>query len=215
MTLQGTPPAPPQAPAPAGVVGGTTAPSAPSGATAAEVYQALRAQRSVLGEQLRGLERTRDGLVADLRQGTVSDMDRTGIEQRLAQVDQRIASVSLQIAEADAQVAAAAAVPGATVQPPRPPRSGPDPDIVAMGLVFTGLMLFPLVVAWARRLWRKHAVTIALTPELGERLQGLEQAVESVALEVERIGEGQRFVTQLMAERARPMLAERERDGHV
>lgn len=217
MTSQGTPAIPP---APQTSGGGaasptTVAPSAPSGATAAEIYQGLRAQRNVLGEQLRGLERTRDALINDMRQGAPSDVARTGLEQRLAQVDQRIASVSLQIAEADAQVATAAAIPGAAVEPPRPPRSGPDPDIVAMGLVFTGLMLFPLMVAWARRIWRRSAVTISLPPELNDRMLGLERAVDSVAVEVERIGEGQRFVTQLMADRGRPALAERERDGHV
>lgn len=216
MTTQGTPAAPPPPPASGGAATATTvSPAAPAGATAAEIYQGLRAQRNVLGEQLRGLERTRDQLVGEMRQGSPSDVARTGLEQRLAQVDQRIASVSLQIAEADAQVALAAAIPGAAVEPPRPPRSGPDPDIVAMGLFFTGLMLLPLVIAWSRRIWRRNAVTISLPAELHERMLGLERAVDSVAVEVERIGEGQRFVTQLMAERDRPALAVRERDGHV
>ena len=31
----------------------------------------------------------------------------------------------------------------------------------------------------------------------------MEQGIEAVAVEVERIGEGQRFVTQLMGERAK------------
>lgn len=41
----------------------------------------------------------------------------------------------------------------------------------------------------------------ALTPS-DERLARLEQAVESIAIEVERISEGQRFVTKLMSDRA-------------
>lgn len=127
MTSLGTPVTPP---APQSSSGGaatatTVAPSAPGGASAAELYQELRAQRNVLGEQLRGLERTQDALVNDLWQGAPSDAARTGDEQRLA------------------QVAAAAAVPGAVVEPPRPARSGPDPDIVAMGLVFTDSCSFP------------------------------------------------------------------------
>jgi hypothetical protein len=42
-----------------------------------------------------------------------------------------------------------------------------------------------------------------------ERMTRLEQAVESIALEVERISEGQRFTTKLLAERAQadPMRA--------
>jgi len=35
-----------------------------------------------------------------------------------------------------------------------------------------------------------------------DRLARLEQAVESIAIEVERISEGQRFTTRLLAERA-------------
>jgi hypothetical protein len=37
--------------------------------------------------------------------------------------------------------------------------------------------------------------------ENSPRLQRIEQAIESIALEVERIGEAQRFTTKLLAER--------------
>jgi hypothetical protein len=40
------------------------------------------------------------------------------------------------------------------------------------------------------------------------RLERLEQAVESIAIEIERVSEGQRFVTKLMSEKAQPMLGE-------
>ena len=36
--------------------------------------------------------------------------------------------------------------------------------------------------------------------ELAERFTRLEQAVDSVAIEVERVSEGQRFVTRILAE---------------
>jgi hypothetical protein len=38
-----------------------------------------------------------------------------------------------------------------------------------------------------------------------ERLARVEQAVESIAIEVERISEGQRYVTKLMNDRAQPV----------
>jgi hypothetical protein len=41
-----------------------------------------------------------------------------------------------------------------------------------------------------------------------ERLARVEQAVESIAIEVERISEGQRYVTKMLNERAQPMLGE-------
>jgi hypothetical protein len=43
------------------------------------------------------------------------------------------------------------------------------------------------------------------SPALSEaRLARIEQAVEAIALEVERISEGQRFTTRLLSEQSRP-----------
>jgi hypothetical protein len=39
-----------------------------------------------------------------------------------------------------------------------------------------------------------------------ERLARMERAVEAIAIEVERVSEGQRFVTKLMSERGQPMI---------
>jgi hypothetical protein len=41
----------------------------------------------------------------------------------------------------------------------------------------------------------------SLDPEESPRLQRIEQAIESIAVEVERIGEAQRFTTKLLADR--------------
>lgn len=40
-----------------------------------------------------------------------------------------------------------------------------------------------------------------LPAQLDERLRRMEQALDSIALEVERVSEGQRFTTRLLAER--------------
>jgi hypothetical protein len=51
---------------------------------------------------------------------------------------------------------------------------------------------------------RRRAPSRDAEPALaGDRMQRLEQAIDSIAVEVERIGEGQRFVTRLLAERGR------------
>lgn len=39
---------------------------------------------------------------------------------------------------------------------------------------------------------------------LDERIQRVERLMETMAIEIERIGEGQRFMTKVMAERALP-----------
>ncbi len=43
-----------------------------------------------------------------------------------------------------------------------------------------------------------------LGPELAERLDRMEQAVDAIAVEVERISEAQRFTTRLLAGRSEP-----------
>lgn len=176
----------------------------PASPTAAEIYQALSAQRSELIDQREALEDTRQELSRQLRQGTMSEADRAGIDQRIALTDKQIIEKQIAIAEADARVATAAAVPGATLDP-TPPRQNPNDEVFEMfgfTLFICTVLAIPIVMAWTRRIWRRGLNTGALPAELTDRLGSLERSVDSVALEVERIGEGQRFVTQLLAERA-------------
>jgi hypothetical protein len=58
----------------------------------------------------------------------------------------------------------------------------------------------PLARAYARRLDR-GVPTPAPQPEITARLERMEQAIDSIAIEVERISEGQRFTTKLLSER--------------
>lgn len=58
----------------------------------------------------------------------------------------------------------------------------------------------PMARAWSRRL--EAQASGALAPDAQARLERMEQAIESIAVEVERIAEGQRFTTRLLAERA-------------
>jgi hypothetical protein len=57
------------------------------------------------------------------------------------------------------------------------------------------------------RMWLQHKEKMATlsspgrSPETDLRLARIEQAVESIALEMERVGEGQRFITKVLAER--------------
>lgn len=203
MPLQNTPaPAAPAPTPPTQTTAGsaTQAPAAVVTADPAVVYRGVREKREVLFNQKNRLEEERREIAQKLREGPVGDVDRTGLEQRLAAVDQRIAQVSINIAEADAEVALAAAVPGALVEVVDPGEQ--EAEMFAMGLFFTGLMLFPIMIAWARRLWKRAAIVPVVSQELSDRVGGIERNLDAVALEIERIGEGQRFVTQLMAERA-------------
>jgi hypothetical protein len=58
----------------------------------------------------------------------------------------------------------------------------------------------PLARAFARKM-SNQAIPPAVPAELQQRLEHMEQAIDSIAVEVERISEGQRFTTKLLAER--------------
>ena len=79
----------------------------------------------------------------------------------------------------------------------------PRETIIVVAIVFGSLtaILFPLVRAWSRRIENRGAAPQALPPDVAARLERIERAVESVAVEVERISEGQRFVTKVLADR--------------
>lgn len=74
------------------------------------------------------------------------------------------------------------------------------------------LILFPLALACARMLWRRGS-RVATTPSLegSTQLSRLEQAVESIAIEVERISEAQRFSAKLLAGREAEPVADKPR----
>ena len=61
---------------------------------------------------------------------------------------------------------------------------------------------FPVARAYARRLDREPREP-TVPPELQNRLERMEQALDSIAIEVERISEAQRFTTKLLAERSK------------
>ena len=79
-----------------------------------------------------------------------------------------------------------------------------EPGIVVplgfFAMVATIAVGAPLARAFARRMERESKTKV--TPEVTSRLERIEQAVDAIAIEVERISEGQRFTTKLLTERA-------------
>lgn len=192
-------PAPPAPPRP----GQSIIEGLPQGPAA--VYQGLIEQRRELRRQLESLEERRAELSAQLQDPAVTGENRTGLQTRVTEMDRRITDVDRRIADADAQVARSAAIPGAVVVPPPEIQTGPPEEAIVVATVFTMIIALVFALAWARRIWKRGAGFVAgVTPELGERLTRLEQAVDTVAVEVERIGEGQRFVTRLFSEGGGP-----------
>jgi hypothetical protein len=176
-------------------------PSASSAPSASAVYEGFKAQRQELRDQLNDLQGTRSAIAGQLEDMPASSPERKPLETRLTDVDSRITDVDQRLAANALDISKAAAIPGAVVEPPPEIRQGPPEEAWVLGGLFMILVFFPLSVAFARRIWRRSAVAVAGVPrEIGERLLRMEQAVEATAEEVERIGEGQRFLTRLFTE---------------
>jgi hypothetical protein len=65
----------------------------------------------------------------------------------------------------------------------------------------------PIARAFGRRMDRQQ-VDAKPSPDVTNRLERIEHAVEAIAIEVERISEGQRFTTRLMSETSRALGAD-------
>ena len=94
---------------------------------------------------------------------------------------------------------------GQTVVASRPPGdNGIPPEAVDISIAFfftvaAILILMPLARALARRMDRR-SVPAQVPPEVSAQLEHLNRAVDAIALEVERISEGQRFTTKLLTD---------------
>ena len=75
--------------------------------------------------------------------------------------------------------------------------------IMAMAIVPITAIGWPLARAYAKRM-EQGGVAGRVPGEVTARLERMEQAIDSIAVEVERISEGQRFTTKLLSDRAAP-----------
>ncbi|MGI8618094.1 MAG: hypothetical protein ACR2L6_03280 [Gemmatimonadaceae bacterium] len=162
---------------------------------------AIRERRSELSNQLISASGRRRDLAEELRTATGSD--RAGLEQRIAVLDERIVQLESDIAQTGRLLTGAPAgvlgsAPGEAILGGF--KSG---QVLAFGIVLTIFVLAPLAVGASRMMWKRATagpVRHVIPPETSGRLERIEQAVEAIAVEVERVSEGQRFVTKLMSE---------------
>ena len=193
-------PTPPPPPAPPELIPGATfqVPSRPL--TRLEI-EAIQEQRSQLSDQLISAAGRRKDLAEELRsaQGPV---DRGGIEERIAVLDARIVQLETDIATTGRMLTTGQTLGESMMEVPTIPFDLEPGQVTGISIVFILAVLFPLAIAMARRLWRR-APSGATPPEMREiasKLEGLQQAIDTVAIEVERVSEGQRFVTRIMTE---------------
>jgi hypothetical protein len=80
------------------------------------------------------------------------------------------------------------------------PPQAVDISIAFFLMVAAIIIGLPIARAFARRMDRKGGGPSQIPREVTEQLTQINQAVDAIALEVERISEGQRFTTRLLSE---------------
>lgn len=213
LPLQQTP-APPPSPAPPPAAP-ATAPATkvvvysgalPGGAMTKEDVANLRARRSELSDQLESATGRRRALAEQVRRA--EGVNKAGLEARLSTLDQRIVRLEGELDEVGQQLASPQAAtyvaqtrPPMNFEPPRFSNVDPEPIIIC----FILFVLSPIALAMSRLIWKRGTrmsmQPAALHADSGERLERIEQGMDAIAIEVERVSEGQRFVTKLLSER--------------
>jgi len=185
--------------------------------TAAEL-RVLRERRGELSDQITNVSNRRDRIANQLK--TADPAARPGLEERLKVLDQRIVNLERELdITGEALRGAPAALVAATVS------QGPDPAVIASRLaseivpitaILSVFVFAPMALALSRFIW-KRATAPPPAPMIDEaaqrRLDQLQQAVDTIAIEVERISEGQRFVTKLLSDGRQGAIAAASESG--
>ena len=211
----------PRAPVRVDLPGGASLPLEGLPRTAAEV-RGLRERREILRDQLERASNRRNSLVNELQgegEQRLASEARAGVQQRLDLLDERILQIERDIALTERQLSNADPAVLALQRVEENNQAGKVDEDEAAGIAFgtfgAGIVLAMLVGRFRRRRSRTTPSAAQATMRLGDdpRIEQLTQTVEAIAEEVERIGEGQRFVTQLLASRPEAAVLRGEPQG--
>jgi len=163
---------------------------------------ALRSQRNELSNQLTSAADRRHSLSEELKTAPAGP-SRTGLEQRIEVLDKRMVQLESDMASTGQQLTAA---PLSALAGSQNFGGGDMPrNVMQISGVFIVFVLFPLTLTLSRFLWKRSSRPAAapvqqLSGETAQRLERLEHGVDAIAIEIERVAEGQRFVTRLLSE---------------
>ena len=170
--------------------------------TAADI-DALQARREELSTQLTSVDGRRSKLMSQMKQ-TGDPTAVKGLQDRLALLDSRQLQLESDLQQVGQQLSSASAGLLATSSSGAPVFAGLGAgQTLALSIVFTIFVLGPLAIGFARTMFRRSArpgPPPAIFAETAQRLERVEAAVDTIALEIARISEGQRFVTKLLSE---------------
>jgi hypothetical protein len=172
-----------------------------------EQVRALLTRREALSDQLTSVSERRHELSMEL-QGTADGAARSGLQDRIRLLDQRLLQLETDLATTGRELSAAAPEMVATTEVGMSQSGGGHfEEGMAVGGVSV-LLACATLYFFARRRWKRslRAVPAGTSADSG-RLERLEHGMEAIAIEIERVSEGQRFVTRLLSESQPPRSA--------
>jgi hypothetical protein len=184
----------------------------PAPRTARDI-EALKARRDELSNQLQSVDSRRSKLISQLKQ-TSDPTAIQGLEARLSLLDARQLQVESDIQQTGQQLTSPAA--GLLASAAQPAFTGMSQrEVMTLSVLSILFIFFPLAFGAARAMWKRSGrpgPPPAVFTETAQRLERLEASVDAIAIEIERISEGQRFVTRLLSEgQPAPMLGAGQR----
>ena len=185
----------------------------PAPRTARDI-DALKARREELSNQLQSVDSRRSKLMSQL-QKTRDPTAIQGLEARLSLLDARQLQLESDIQQTGQQLTGpAAGMIASTAAPPIFAGLGQS-QVMTLSVLSILFIFFPLAVGAARAVWKRSSrpgPPPAVFTETAQRLERLEASVDAIAIEIERVSEGQRFVTKLLSEsQPAPMLGAGQR----
>ncbi|MGK2963388.1 MAG: hypothetical protein ACSLFK_14795 [Gemmatimonadaceae bacterium] len=143
-------------------------------------------------------------------------VSREQLRQEILEAAKSAQAAAQQAAQKAAEEGARATVIPAPPLPPGTPTTGTPPfeynaipagaeniSIAFFVMIAAIIIGLPIMRAIARRIERGTPVAAPIPVEVRNQLEQISQSVDAIALEVERISEGQRFTTKMLAERNR------------
>lgn len=161
---------------------------------------AIRSRRSDISSQLTSSMDRREDLIGELKDAPPSAAP--GLLAQIQVLDQRIVKIEQDMEASGQMLRTGMTVDNGTLRVA--PREFGAPDAAAArGAAMGAMVLVPVFIIWMiskfiRR--RRHRTEQQTGIHQDARMERLEQAVDAIALEIERVGESQRYQTKVLAE---------------
>lgn len=167
--------------------------------------RALEFKREQLSGQLANLTERRGRLLGEalLSKGS----DREAVDGRIRETDRLVARLERELDQTNAAIAntrpGLLTQAGSQVDPARIAERIAEEVVPLVGIVSL-FVLAPIAFAIARLIWRRATAATRPAPVdtvVHQRLEQLQQSMDTIAVEVERISESQRYLSKMMSEK--------------